>query len=90
MPLRIGFYIKPKNKQASKKLAPQSIPKVKPVSQNHKVRVPSNNNKNQEKVNPCFVITKVSVEVSLGTIKEEGVKPKKGGPKTASKNSAMI
>ena len=78
MPMRNGFSIKPKNKEASKLLTPQNIIQE---FQNYKVKVNSNNNKSQEKVTPCFVITKVSLDVSLNKIKEQlneqGVKSEK-------------
>ena len=49
--------------------------------QKYKVKVNSNNNKSREKVTPCFVITKVSLDVSLNTIKEQlneqGIKSEK-------------
>ena len=47
----------------------------------YKAIVNSNNNKSREKVTPCFVITKVSLDVSLNTIKEQlneqGIKSEK-------------
>ena len=68
MPMRNGFSIKPKNKEASKLLTPHIIIQE---FQKYKVKVNSNNNKSREKVSPCFVITKVSLDVSLNTIKEQ-------------------
>ena len=57
--MRNGFSIKPENKEASKLLTPQNI---KQQFQNYNVKIYSNNNKSREKVTPCFVITKVSLE----------------------------
>ena len=37
----------------------------------YKVKVNSNNDKSQEKVTPCFVITKVLLDVSLNSIEEQ-------------------
>ena len=68
MPMRKGFSIKRKTKEAFKLLTPQII---KQEFQNYDAKVHSNNNKSQEKVTPCFVITKVSLDVSLNTIEEE-------------------
>ena len=68
MPMRNGFSIKPKNKKASKLLTPQNI---KQEFQKYKVKVNSNNNKSREKITPCFVITKVSLDVILNTIEEQ-------------------
>ena len=77
-PMRNGFSIKPKNKEASKLLKPQNI---KQQFQNYNVKVNSNNNKSREKGTPCFVITKVSLDVSLNTIEEQlneqGIKSEK-------------
>ena len=77
-PMKNGFSIKPKNKEASKLLTPQNIIQE---FQNYKVKVNSNNNKSREKVTPCFVITKVLLDVSLNTIKqqlnERGIKSEK-------------
>ena len=78
MPMKNGFSIKPKNKEASKLLTPQNI---KQEFQKYNVKVNSYNNKNREKVTPCFVITKVSLDVSLNTIEtqlnEQGIKSEK-------------
>ena len=78
MPMRNGFSIKPKNKEASKLLTPQNIIQE---FQKYKVKFNSNNNKSREKVTPCFVITKVSLDLSLNTIKEQldeqGIKSEK-------------
>ena len=78
MPMRNGFSIKPKKKEASKLLTPQNIIQE---FQKYKVKVNSNNNKSREKVTPCFVITKVLLDVSLNTIKqqlnERGIKSEK-------------
>ena len=78
MPMRNGFSIKPKNKEASKMLTPQSI---KQEFQNYNIKVNSNNNKSREKITPCLVITKGSLEVHLNTIEEQlneqGIKSEK-------------
>ena len=78
MPMRNGFSIEAKNKEASKLLTPQNIIQE---FQKYKVKVNSNNNKSREKVTPCFVITKVLLDVSLNTIKEQlneqGIKSEK-------------
>ena len=78
MPMRNGFSIKPKNKEASKLLTPQNIIQY---FQKYKVKVNSYNNKSREKVTPCFVITKVLLDVSLNTIREQlneqGIKSEK-------------
>ena len=78
MPLRNGFPIKPKNKEASKLVTPQII---KQEFQKYKVKVNSNNNKSRGKIIPCFVITKVLLDVSLNTIEqqlyEQGIKSEK-------------
>ena len=66
--MRNGVSIKPKNKEASKLLTP---PNIIQEFQKYKVKVNSNNNKSREKVTPCFVITKVLLDVSLNTIKEQ-------------------
>ena len=54
---------------------------IKQEFQKYKVKVNSNNNKCREKVNPCFLITKVSLDVSLNTIEkllnEQGIKSEK-------------
>ena len=68
MPIRNGFSVKLKNKEASKLLTSQNIIQE---FQKYKVKVNSNNNKSREKVTPCFVITKVSLDVNLYTIKEQ-------------------
>ena len=51
MPMRDGFSIKPKNKEASQLLTPQNIVQE---FQMYKVKVNSNNNKSREKVIPFF------------------------------------
>ena len=68
MPMRNGFSLKPKYKEASKLLSPQNIIQE---FQKYKIKVNSNNNKSRKKVTPCYVITKVSLDVSLNTIKEQ-------------------
>ena len=77
-PRRNGFSISPKNKEASKLLTPRNI---KQQFQNYSVKVNSNNNQRREKVTPCFVITKVSLDLSLKTLEEQlsehGMKPEK-------------
>ena len=68
MPIRNGFSIKSKNKEASKLLTPQNIKtRVSKVQS----KVNPNNNKSREKITPCFVITKNSLDVSLNTIEEQ-------------------
>ena len=49
-------------------LTPQRIIKD---FQKYKVKFNSYNNKSREKVTPCLVITKVLLDVSLNTIKEQ-------------------
>ena len=76
--MRNGFSIKPKNKEASKLLTPQNI---KQQFQNYSVKVNSNTNRSRGNVTPCFVITKVSLDISLNTIEEQlneqGIKSEK-------------
>ena len=78
MPMRNGVSIKPKNKEASKLLTTQNIIQE---FQKKEVKINSNSNKSREKVTPCFVVTKVSLDVSLNTIKEQqdeqGIKSEK-------------
>ena len=53
MPMRNGFSIKLKNKEATKLLTPKNIIQE---FQKYKVKDKSNNNKSREKIIPCFVI----------------------------------
>ena len=49
-------------------LTPQNI---KQEFQKYRIKVNSNNNTSREKITPCFVFTKVSLDVSLDTIEEQ-------------------
>ena len=44
---------------------------IKQQFQNYNVKVNSNNNQSREKVTPCFVMTKISLDVSLNTLEEQ-------------------
>ena len=67
LPMKMGFSIKPKDKEAFKMLTSK---KIKQQFQKHKLKVNSNK-RSQENVTPCFVITKLLLDVSLNTSEEQ-------------------